>query len=87
MGTKGALDFPNLRLWTSTDDAANWYSAKAAKEFPLDLGDAFTRQIDHFADVIAERAQPRITAADATQSLQATLAVLEAARTGARVEL
>ena len=87
MGTKGSLDFPNLRLWTSTDDAANWYSSKAAKDFPLDLGDAFTRQIDHFADVIAGRAQPKITAADATLSLQATLAVLEAARTGARVEL
>ncbi|MGI9390963.1 MAG: Gfo/Idh/MocA family protein [Boseongicola sp.] len=87
MGTKGALDFPNLRLWTSTDEPANWYSAKAAEEFPMTLGDAFTRQVEHFADVISGRALPKITAVDAAQSLKATLAVFDAARLGARVEL
>ena len=87
VGTEGALDFPNLRLWASTGDQANWHGPKTATEFPMELGDAFVRQIDHFADVIADRAAPRITVADATQSLRATLAVLEAAKSGERVEL
>ncbi|MGI9393387.1 MAG: Gfo/Idh/MocA family protein [Boseongicola sp.] len=87
MGTNGALDFPNLQLWNSTEKTGNWYSPMAVEEFGLELGDAFTRQIDHFTDVIAGRAQPGVTAIDATQTLKATLAVLKAANTGTRVEL
>lgn len=86
-GTEGALDFPNLRLWRSDGDAPSWLAPKRAEEFPMDLGDAFIRQIDHFADVIAGRAAPKVSASDAAATLEATLAVLEAGRTGARVTL
>ena len=53
----------------------------------MDLGDAYVRQIEHFADVIEGRDVPRITAEDASATLRATLAVYEAAETGQRVLL
>jgi len=85
VGTKGALEFPNLRLWTSSDGAGSWQSRKTFQDFPMELGDAYVRQIEHLVDVIASKAEPKINATDATQSLRATLAVLDAARTGGRV--
>ncbi len=85
-GTKGALEFPNLRHWTS-DGLESWITPKSYRDYPLGLGDAFVRQIEHFADVIDGRALPRITAADATESLRATLAVLDSAKSGRRVDL
>jgi len=86
-GTRAALDFPNLRLWTSDGAPESWHSPKTPRDLSIEPVDAFVRQIGHFADVIAGRATPRITATDATLSLQTTLAVLEAAKTGARVVL
>jgi len=85
MGTEAALDFPNLRLWSSDNMPGTWHSPKRPQDIPIESGDAFVRQIGHFADVIAGRAPPRITADDATWSLKVTLAVLEAARSGVRV--
>ena len=84
-GTRGALEFPNLKLWRSDDDAPSWMSQKAVQAIPTDPADAYIAQIDHFADVIAGRAAPRISAADGRDSLKVTLAVLESARLGQRV--
>ncbi len=85
VGTKGALDFPNLKLWTSAGNESSWYSPKHAQSFPLELGDAFVRQIDHFCEVIKGKADPKITAADAAETLKVTLAVRQAGSSGGRV--
>ena len=87
MGTKASLEFPNLVLWTNSADQDNWNHLMEPTEIPLTLGDAFVDQIDHFSAVIVAGADPRITAPDATRTLQATLAVFEAAETGRRVTL
>lgn len=84
-GTKGALDFPNLRLWQSDDAAPSWMSVKSATDVETEMTDAYIAQIDHFAQVIAGTASPRITAEDARATLRVTQAVLEAARSGRRV--
>lgn len=85
-GTKGAFEFPNLRHWTS-DGLESWITPKSVRDIPCDLGDAFVRQIEHFADVIHGETEPRITARDATATLKSTLAVLQSAATGQRVDL
>ena len=86
-GTRGALEFPNLRHWTSDGEPASWITPKTADDIPLELGDALVRQIEHFSGVIAGHAEPVISAADSTGTLRATLAVLESARSGSRVDI
>ncbi len=86
MGTKGSLDFPNLQLWTS-DGTPEWRTPMQSKPVDSELGDAFVRQIEHFADVIEGRASPKILAEDGALSLAATLAVLESAKTNTWVTL
>lgn len=84
-GTEGALEFPNLRLWRSDGDAPSWMSQKTAHDIQTDPADAYIAQLEHFADVIAGRASPRVSAQDGRASLEVTLAVLDSARLGQRV--
>jgi len=87
MGTKAALDFPNLALWHHGDGAPDWNNTISSDEIPLELGNAYARQIEHFCAVISGDEEPCITARDATETLRATLAVFEAASSGKRVML
>ena len=86
-GTKGGLEFPNLKLWTASGEVADWNHTTAAKDFASELEDAYVNQIEHFADLIRGEAEPLVSAADATATLRATLAVYEAAKTGQKIRL
>ena len=87
MGTKAALDFPNLTLWTHEGGEPDWNHPMTAQVIDLDLGDAFAAQCRHFCAVIKGDEAPCITARDATKTLQVTLAVFEAAKSGKRIDL
>ena len=87
IGTKGSLEFPNLKLWTTEDGDGNWNTPISATPLGGELEDAYINQLNHFAAVIAGHDSPRIDAQDATDTLRATLAVYEAAKTGSRVVL
>ena len=85
MGTKAALDFPNLTIWHHGDKTQDWNNLISPDHLELKLEDAYALQIGHFAAVIAGREPPIINAVDGTQTLCTTLAVFEAARSGQRV--
>lgn len=86
MGTQGSLEFPQLKLWKSSD-TPEWRTPLTATNLSKTLEDAFVNQIRHFVSVITEQEAPRISAQDATDTLKATLAVYEAAESGQRMVL
>lgn len=85
-GTEGSLAVPSLRLWRH-DGAPSWLSPMSHEELAVEEGDPLRLQLAHFADVIRGRAEPLITARDATRTLEATLAVTEAAVSAREVAL
>ena len=87
MGTTGALEFPQLMIWRSSGPIPSWNVPMERQDVSVPLEDAFVRQIDHFAAVIQGKSSPRITAADAAQTLRAVLAVYEASSSGQRIML
>lgn len=87
MGTEASLEFPNLVVWRHDNGAGDWTTEIKPHPEELELGDAFAHQIKHFCAVIQGEQIPRITALDATRTLQATLAVFEAADSKRRVRL
>ena len=87
IGTKAALDFPNLTLWHHGGQTPDWNHTMEAQEMQHDMINAYADQISHFCDVIQGKEEPRITARDATATLRATLAVFDAAQSGQRVML
>lgn len=87
MGTKGSLEFPNLTLWHHDGTPADWLHPMQSMHIATELEDAYIKQVDHFADVILGRAEPRASAVDATETLKATLAVLESSQHAQPVRL
>ncbi|MBM09851.1 MAG: oxidoreductase [Magnetovibrio sp.] len=87
MGTRGALDFPNLVVWHHGEEIPDWNHVMKPAEICIELNDAYVRQIEHFCAVIDGREVPVISAQDAAATLRATLAVFESARTGCRVKV
>jgi predicted dehydrogenase len=83
LGTDAALDFPNLTVWRGAGPKpASW----AEKVFPTRLDwaghEALPRQLEHFLEVIAGTAAPRIDGRDGLATLAATLAIKDAIHTG-----
>ena len=88
MGTQGSLELPSLRLWRAADAAAaDWGGALRAEMLAAERAAPLPAQLSHFIAVIRGTAEPLVTGEEGLASLIATLAVLEAARTGRRVDL
>jgi len=86
MGTHGSLSLPDLGLWQYRGERS-WHAELSHEETRVHIADPYTRQLEHFADVIAGQAQPLCSALDGLRTLQATLAVHEAAVSGHSVRL
>lgn len=75
--THGAVEFPSLRVWSG---AESWNEAPVREETEVAETVPLIRQLEHFADVIAGRADPIITARDARETLAAILQIEAATR-------
>ena len=74
-GTRGAVSFPSLTVWTG---AKNWSQAPQPHCQRSGEGVPLITQLEHFADVIAGRADPLVDAGEGRRSLQATLEIEQA---------
>lgn len=83
LGTAAALDFPNLTLWKGVGlEPASW--AEPVHPDGLDWAghEALPRQLEHFLQVVAGTATPRIDGRDGLATLAATLAIKDAIDSG-----
>ena len=83
-GTQGSLGIPTMQLWRQ-HGPGSWTEPFESTRLPLQAVNPLARQLDHFCDVVERRAAPLVNAADALNTLAATLAVHDAALSGARV--
>ena len=85
-GTQGSLSVPTMRLRYYTGERS-WWAPMETRRLPLPDADPLLRQLAHFCEVIRGKATPRVTAEDARKTLEATLAVAQAARTECAVAI
>ncbi|MEM9061325.1 MAG: Gfo/Idh/MocA family oxidoreductase [Pseudomonadota bacterium] len=69
---RGAVEFPTLRVWSGSE---TWAEAPMARDEPVDDGVPLIRQLEHFAEVIAGRAEPLVSAREGRATLAATLRI------------
>ena len=86
MGTHGSLSLPDLGLWQYRGQRG-WHDDLSHEETRVHVAAPYTRQLEHFAAVIAGQAQPLCSALDGLRTLAATLAVHDAAASGQAVQL
>lgn len=88
VGTDGALDCPNLRLWTSRDPARVAWDQPLAVELVKTFDrDPYLEQLRHLRAVIEGREAPVVSGIDGTRTLAATLAIRASARAGMVIDL
>jgi len=94
-GAEGALSIPRLEIWHHGPDG-HWWTPIHAERGSVPEQDAnslawshdpLANQMRHFCDVARGTAQPLLDARGGARTLQATLAIHEAARTGEVVRL
>ena len=83
-GTHGSLSLPDLAQWNYRGERS-WHAEMTLEKTFVHKADAYSRQLQHFAAVIEGREAPLCSAVDGLRTLQATLAVAEAARSGQAV--
>jgi len=86
MGTEGSLTLPRLEVWRYPG-ARGWHEPLSVSRAVPHTGDPYTEQLRHLRAVAEGREVPRCSGLDGLRTLQATLAVLESAQTGAPVTL
>jgi len=86
VGTAGSLAVPKLELWRYRGEQS-WTAPLEKEKIEVAAEDPLARQLRHFARVIRREEAPRITGADATRTLAATLAVSESAASGRAITL
>ena len=94
-GMEGSLSVPRLQLWHHGSDLSWWSPIRSERavtpeQDPFTLqshGDPLTNQMRHFCDVIRGTAKPLLDARGGTKTLEATLAVKEAAAIGRAILL
>lgn len=85
-GTHGSLSLPDLAFWSYRGER-NWHAEMTREQSMVHKLDPYALQLQHFKAVIAAREAPLCSALDGLRTLQATLAVTDAAQTGKSVSL
>lgn len=85
-GTGGALSMPNLECW-GYRQVPSWSSEINRGRLRVQAANPYLEQLQHFCQVVYGKEEPLISAADATKTLRAALAVAQAANEGRRVPL
>ncbi len=86
LGTRGALDYPNLALWRHADpDTGDWSDPLVCEPRPTGRRAALAAQLAHFCRVVRGREEPRVNGRDGFATLAAVEAVRGSSRTDAPV--
>ncbi|CAO3437509.1 Gfo/Idh/MocA family protein [Azospirillum endophyticum] len=85
-GTEGSLTLPNLRHYSFAGEAG-WSNPLAVRSVKPEAADTYVLQAEHFLRVAQGLEAPLVTGADATRTLEVTLAIKAAARTGQAIDL
>ena len=79
VGTKGSLEFPNLKIWKYKNNGENWMDEIYSQDFTVSNIDPYISQINHFKDVINRKVEPVTSSEDAELTLKVALSILDSA--------
>ena len=86
-GTKGSLQFPNLKNWFYKRERS-WWNKIIVKEDKNKIDDnTLINQINHFADVVAKKAKPKVNGYDGLISLKIFDAITKSSKTGKKIKI
>ena len=86
-GTKGSLQFPNLKIWFYKKERSWWNKIFVNQDKNKKDYNALVNQIDHFAEVVSNKVKPKVNGNDGLISLKIFAAITKSAKTGKKVKI
>ena len=86
-GTKGSLQFPNLKYWFYKKERSWWNKIFVNEDKNKKDDNTLVNQINHFADVVTKKAKPKVNGNDGLISLKIFAAITKSAKTGKKVRI
>jgi len=86
-GTKGSIQFPNLKYWFYKKERS-WWKKIFFKNYTNKKDDnTLVNQINHFSDVVLKRVKPKVNGNDGLNSLKIFAAITKSAKTGKKIKI
>ena len=86
-GTKGSLQFPNLKNWFYKNERSWWKKILVKEDLNKKDDNTLINQIDHFADVVSKKNKPKVNGNDGLVSLKIFAAITKSAKLGKKIRL
>tara|TARA_B110000027_G_C16086789_1_gene286380 strand:+ start:319 stop:1353 length:1035 start_codon:yes stop_codon:yes gene_type:complete len=86
-GTKGSLQFPNLKNWFYKKEKSWWNKIFFKEDKNTKDDNTLINQINHFADVVTKKAKPKVNGNDGLVSLKIFAAITLSAKLGKKIKL
>ena len=86
-GTKGSLQFPNLKSWFYKKERSWWNKILVKEDKNKKDDNTLINQINHFADVVVKKAKPKVNGNDGLVSLKIFAAITKSAKTGKKIKI
>ena len=86
-GTKGSIQFPNLKYWFYKKERSWWNKIFLKSDLNKKDDNTLVNQIDHFSDVVLKKVKPKVNGNDGLNSLKIFAAITKSAKTGKKITI
>ena len=86
-GTKGSIQFPNLKYWFYKKERSWWNKIFLKSDIKKKDNNTLVNQIDHFSDVVLKKLKPKVNGNDGLNSLKIFAAITKSAKTGKKIKI
>ena len=86
-GTKGSIQFPNLKHWYNKKERSWWKKIYHKDESTRSSRYTLVNQIDHLCEVVKGKMKPKITGTDGLISLKIHDAILKSSKSGKKIKI
>ena len=86
-GTKGSVQFPNLKLWYYKKERSWWNKIHNNKIKVQKSNETLINQINHFSQVVMKKEKPKVTGIDGLNSLIIFDAIKKSSKSGKRIKI
>ena len=86
-GTKGSVQFPNLKIWYYKKERSWWNNIFNNKIKVQKSNETLINQIDHFSRVVLKKEKPKVTGKDGLNSLIIFDAINKSSKSGKKIRI
>jgi len=86
-GTKGSLQFPNLKNWFYKKEKSWWNKILVKEDKNIKDDNTLINQINHFVDVVTKKIKPKVNGNDGLISLKIFAAITKSSKTGKKIRI